>query len=295
MQEIPVIDFSSFENDQSTCAQKIKSASESVGFFYLRNHGIPDTMINEMFSLSQRYFNHPINEKILHEINEENQGYSRMHQEILDPKNQKIGDFKEAFNFGKIINGKPSQILPPIFQENMELLSSFEQASNKFIQSLASSIQLPLSECHNLCLKVLQTFAIALEIPESEGGKNWFESRHSYDRKSGDTLRILHYPPMKTFDSEEMIPPIIPGCILINLGDLLEFWTKGLLKSTKHRVVFRSDTCKSDRYSIAYFCHAVDDVPLIPIPSNSLAINAGSRRIGANDSGNDGNVITAVR
>ncbi|CAG8550592.1 9159_t:CDS:2 [Ambispora leptoticha] len=202
MQEIPVIDFSLFENDKSTCAREIKSASESVGFFYLRNHGISDTLINEMFSLSQKYFSLPINEKLLHKINEENQGYSRMHQEILDPKNQKIA------------------------------------------------------------------FAIALEISETEGGRNWFASRHSYDRKSA---------------------PIIPGCILINLGDLLEFWTKGLLKSTKHRVVFRSDTCKFDRYSIAYFCHAVDDEPVIPIPSNLLAINDGNK-IGENDSSN---IITA--
>jgi isopenicillin N synthase-like dioxygenase len=69
--------------------------------------------------------------------------------------------------------------------------------------------------------------------------------------------------------------------ILVNIGDLLEDWTGGLLKSTVHRVVFptaRSDGAQegkrgedevdeSDRYSIAYFCHPLDEVLLEPVPS----------------------------
>ena len=45
-------------------------------------------------------------------------------------------------------------------------------------------------------MKILQAFAIALEIPQEEGGRNWFEQRHKYESYS-DTLRILHYPPVK--------------------------------------------------------------------------------------------------
>ena len=49
------------------------------------------------------------------------------------------------------------------------------------------------------------------------------------------------------------------GCAVINTGDLLEFWTKGLLPSTKHRVVIKVkdivQDCgrNTDRYSFAYF------------------------------------------
>jgi hypothetical protein len=46
-------------------------------------------------------------------------------------------------------------------------------------------------------MKLLQAFSIALEISQEEGGKNWFEKRHKYENDSGDTLRILHYPPLK--------------------------------------------------------------------------------------------------
>jgi len=55
--------------------------------------------------------------------------------------------------------------------------------------------------------------------------------------------------------------------VLVNIGDLLSHWTGGLLRSTVHRVVFPKGTTR-DRYSIAYFCHPLDEVELIPVPSD---------------------------
>ena len=54
--------------------------------------------------------------------------------------------------------------------------------------------------------------------------------------------------------------------ILVNIGDLLSYWTNGLLKSTVHRVVVPQGSGE-DRYSIAYFCHPVDSVKLVSVPS----------------------------
>jgi isopenicillin N synthase-like dioxygenase len=62
--------------------------------------------------------------------------------------------------------------------------------------------------------------------------------------------------------------PNVP--ILLNVGDALNFWTGGLLKSTVHRVIFPKDSKGEDRYSIAYFCHAVDHVRFDPIPSEAV-------------------------
>lgn len=60
--------------------------------------------------------------------------------------------------------------------------------------------------------------------------------------------------------------------ILVNIGDLLSFWTNGLLKSTVHRVIFPNPEeypeTGADRYSIAYFCHPEDDAKLIEVPSD---------------------------
>lgn len=75
-----------------------------------------------------------------------------------------------------------------------------------------------------------------------------------------------------------------PLPILVNIGDLLEDWTSGLLKSTVHRVVFPSEgKAAGDRYSIAYFCHPLDDIVLEPVPSKLVQqrLNEGrTERIG---------------
>ncbi|CAG8449384.1 205_t:CDS:2 [Scutellospora calospora] len=278
--------FSLFEKDQFNFSKQIKTACESIGFFFLKNHGIESERIDYMFKNSQKFFGLSLEEKSKYAITRENKGYTAINQETLDPDNQKVGDFKESFNFGKIHNGKAVQELPLIFEENLIELESF------------------IKSCHGLCMKILQAFAIALEINETEGGRYWFEKKHRYE-ETVDILRILHYPPIYQVGSEDIRAgshsdygsltilfqkdigglevlstdmnwisvPVFPDCVLINIGDLLEFWSQGLFKSTKHRVVCRKETLNLDRYSIAYFCHAENDVRLDRIPSRFLVEN----------------------
>lgn len=64
--------------------------------------------------------------------------------------------------------------------------------------------------------------------------------------------------------------------ILVNIGDLLSYWTDGLLKSTVHRVVFpvseqQSGDNAQDRYSMVFFCHPVHSTELVPVPSEVVA------------------------
>ena len=46
----------------------------------------------------------------------------------------------------------------------------------------------------------------------------------------------------------------IPGCIVVNAGDMLQLWSGNRLKSTRHRVVVPTDITKP-RQSIAFFVH----------------------------------------
>lgn len=59
----------------------------------------------------------------------------------------------------------------------------------------------------------------------------------------------------------DTVPPIV-----VNIGDLLSYWTAGVLRSTMHRVCIPKKN-KEDRYSIAFFCHPVATTKLTPIPS----------------------------
>ena len=66
------------------------------------------------------------------------------------------------------------------------------------------------------------------------------------------------------------------------MGDLLSYWTNGLLKSTVHRVVFPKGGPEGgeDRYSIAYFGHPVGSTVLEPIPSEMVSSLSGLNGIG---------------
>jgi len=176
------------------------------------------------------------------------------------------------------------------------------------------------SLCHDLCLKVLELFALGLKIDPSKGGSSWFASRHDPKAESGTVLRILHYPStsspqgslrcgahsdygsvtllfrlpgqpgleiLNQDNAWSSVPVTPPGTendpfppILINIGDLLSYWTGGLLRSTVHRVVYPEDhekatAGKGDRYSIAYFCHPNRDTELVEVPSEIVKEKLG--------------------
>lgn len=83
-------------------------------------------------------------------------------------------------------------------------------------------------------------------------------------------LQILPPSSRLTADSPEWISvPFVPRAILVNVGDLLEFWSGGRFRSTVHRVRIPprcvgmegadkdSDEREAveERYSMAFFCH----------------------------------------
>lgn len=83
----------------------------------------------------------------------------------------------------------------------------------------------------------------------------------------GLQVRPPHYTaPELDLDNETWTPaPVFNDMVLINIGDMLEFWTAGALKSTWHRVVPTAAHGGVDRYTFAYFLHPNKDAVLVPI------------------------------
>ena len=58
----------------------------------------------------------------------------------------------------------------------------------------------------------------------------------------------------------------IPGSCVINIADSLVRFTAGILKSNIHRVApAPGEQAGLPRYSLTYFSHPNDDVPLVPV------------------------------
>ena len=64
--EIPIIDLSPIDGDlnaRKALASKVRAASENTGFFYIKNHGIPQELIENCLSQAKRFFDQPLAEK----------------------------------------------------------------------------------------------------------------------------------------------------------------------------------------------------------------------------------------
>ncbi|XP_078493934.1 uncharacterized protein LOC144749342 [Ciona intestinalis] len=61
---------------------------------------------------------------------------------------------------------------------------------------------------------------------------------------------------------EYMAATTIDETVIVNIGDILEFWTEGKLKSTKHRVMIPDEAEKRNisRRSLVYFVRSDNDV-----------------------------------
>lgn len=93
-----------------------------------------------------------------------------------------------------------------------------------------------------------------------------------FQRPSQPGLEIRPPDNSDTWQPVPVFPPNYPSTtyppILVNIADLMSYWTGGLLRSTVHRVIFPKDSQGAkDRYSIAYFAHPRDDTELVAVPS----------------------------
>ncbi|KAM9884288.1 UPF0676 protein C1494.01-like protein 4 [Verticillium dahliae] len=301
---IPIIDVSKAV-DEADVARRVVDAAAEHGFIYIKNTGdfIGLSDIDGAFDLSRKLFKAPIEEKAACSIQTNNRGWSGMHSETLDPKTQKVGDYKEtlarAFNFGEFADGKAQQPLPATIQPDEPQVNSFRE------------------QCHSLCLRLLYLLGLGLDVSPPD----FFSSAHLPSRgSSGTILRLLYYPATSASNAAPdavragahsdygsitllfrlegqagleiltrenawaPVPVRPPGTeddalppILVNIGDLLSYWTNGLFRSTVHRVVFSGDAApvegESDtgpRYSIAFFCHPVGATALEPVPTDRV-------------------------
>jgi isopenicillin N synthase-like dioxygenase len=148
----------------------------------------------------------------------------------------------------------------------------------------------------------MEAFASALNLPV-----DFFASKHRLDEPSGTILRYLHYLPgsksnngiragchsdygtltllfqdavgglqvllpASQLDSEPTFINVTPrdGCVVVNVGDLLQLWTGSVCFSAQHRVVSTGAKDK-DRYSIAFFWHPCDTALIEPLPSDVIS------------------------
>ncbi|WP_343652639.1 2-oxoglutarate and iron-dependent oxygenase domain-containing protein [Herbaspirillum sp.] len=269
---IPVIDFAdAFSPELSrreALAWEIHKISRDVGFFYIVNHGVPQSLVEGQFDWARRFFALPAASKAAIDMrgSPSGYGYERMGAQALDEGSP--ADLKEGFQFGFDIAHDHAYVQRGLLRYGHHRwpqdLPGFEAHSRRYYEAVRA-----------LSHRLLSVIALSLEMPE-----DFFEPVLETPIA---TQRMLHYPPqpdgarnnqigagahtdwgLVTILAQDAIgglevcnaegqwvsAPPIRDSFVVNIGDLLQRWSNDLYHSNPHRVLNAGTV---PRYSLPFF------------------------------------------
>ncbi|CAM9516094.1 unnamed protein product, partial [Chrysoparadoxa australica] len=290
---LPVVDLSSPD-----AHQVLVEACRTTGFFYLAGHGVSLDLMNAMFSQSAKFFAQPqvFKDKYLPEKN--NRGYTAMFEETLDPSNQTIGDTKEGYYIFRDITEaelEEERISNPLAALNKwpdeESLPGWQATMKDYYNAMSSLGQrttrvlargLGLEEdffgcCFTKSLSSLRLLHYKDQRSAPEKGVLGCGAHTDYglltflatDDQPGLEICVngswIDVPPRRPGGKgiTGLNRPLISGMLVVNIGDMLERWTNGVLRSTLHRVCNKTGC---ERLSAPFFLDPNFDTIVTAIP-----------------------------
>ncbi len=270
---IPVVDLAEFLSGDADRKQRfvaeLGKAYEEVGFVALKNHGIPDDLIADLYKYVQQFFTLPSETKSGYEKKElaGQRGYTSFGREHA--KGFDAPDLKEFFQYGQTVedgnaikeeypdNVKVAEV-PQLNETLYHAYRNFEKSGTALLQAIA--LYLGLDE-HYFDQYVHNGNSILRAIhypPISSEPKSAIRAEQHEDINlitllvgaSADGLQIL------TKQNEWVGVTSLPEQIVVNVGDMLQRLTNNRLRSTTHRVVNPPrELWGTSRFSIPFFLH----------------------------------------
>jgi isopenicillin N synthase-like dioxygenase len=201
-------------------------------------------------------------------------------------------DPRESFSINKWVDSDAADaaILPPILSENRTMIRTFQEELHSFalklLECIAVALDLPstqLASQHNRLLPNFDNFELMHYPPFSPKSVEQMPSHRISPHTDWGSITLLfqqdvgglqvrppHYTsPTLSPDEVWSDAPVFNDMVLVNIGDMMEFWTAGKLKSTWHRVTSNPasnpEHGRINRYCFAYFLHPNKDAVLVPI------------------------------
>ncbi len=271
---LPILDLGPYLKGESGAlerlAEEIVHACETIGFFYIKNHGIPGELVENAFAQSRRFHALPLAAKQKLPLDKHNvgylamsssvQGHSTVHKATKPNQNESFFvTHDRGPDHPDVIAGTPLRG-GNYWPEN---LPGFREGIMAYFRAL-----------NDLGQRLVPVFAVALGMEA-----DYLEE--DFANENNAKLRMLHYPPTQVEDNdfgtgphtdnsfmtilardevpglairlpsgEWLAPPLIPGTFLINIGNMIRRMSNDRFLSTPHGVIVDDD---ADRYSMAYF------------------------------------------
>ncbi len=268
------------DRDPEGFASSLGRSFEEYGFAIIGDHGIADDLIARAEEKAKAFFALP--DEVKRKYHVPGGGGARGYTPfgIETAKGQKAHDLKEFWHVGRELAAghrfrghMPDNVWP---EEVASFRDTFRELYDTFDRT---------------GLKILKAIARYLDI-----GEDYFVDTV---RDGNSVLRLLHYPPiegepgshvragahedintitlllgadeagLELLTKEGQWIPVSPepGELVVNIGDMLQRLTNGVLRSTSHRVVNPPpERRRHSRYSMPYFLHFRSDFLIEALP-----------------------------
>src|SRR5437870_3691311 len=274
-----------------TVALEVRHACETVGFFYLAGHGVPQTVIDDAFAASREFHATPLELKRSLKINENNIGYLAVNESMQRHSTVHKAtrpNFNESFFIshergadhpdvvaGTALRGRNQR---PDGHERMPAatVTSFktlERPAARVLPILARAPGMPAEYCaQRFTNQAHSNLRFPQDPPQEPGdGQQFGQGPHAdtsfITMVAREDVRGLA---VRLPNGEWMAPRVIAGAFLVNLGNIMKRWSNGRFRSTPHGVL--NDSGK-DRYSIAFFYSPNVDATIECVPTCVSADN----------------------
>jgi isopenicillin N synthase-like dioxygenase len=173
--------------------QCVRQACIETGFFYLENHRIPQTVLDNVLGQSRRLFALTLASKERLMDRSMSRGYTPMEEETLDPSRQEAsghGDTKEGFYIGNEISVDDPKYNPSKLRGPNQWPTP-EKTGNEWSVQECQEFRIVMEDYfHRLWeigLKVVQLIALAIGLND----EHYFDPYFVSDPMAA--LRLLHY------------------------------------------------------------------------------------------------------
>ena len=252
-------------------------AFESIGFVAIKNHGYSIESQNSLYSSIKEFYELPDEVKIQYDGSKTGgqRGYTGKGKEHA--AGRKVGDLKEFYHIGKEIkessslhyqpNIFPSEV-PQFKKQTLHAYATLEKIGKNMLRAISLFLELDERHFENKVdkgisiLRPLHYFPIENPSAIQEGAVRAAEHGdiNLITLLMGASAEGLE---VKQRDGKWIPITAVQDCLVVNVGDMLQRYTNGRLKSTVHRVVTPpQEKMKTSRFSVPFFMHANPDMDL---------------------------------
>ena len=266
---LPVIDLSGLFADDPTEKKKVATAlgdaARNSGFFYITGHGIPEDLIEAMFAASKEFHDKPRSFKMKYWS-----GFTTNHRGYV-PFEENGADFPKQINFNEawdmsyeapadhpdyLVGWRMTgpNVWPDIPGWKKIVATYYDRVFGlglRLLDALALELGVETEELTQHITYPTSQLRMLRYIPNDMPASSDVVGIAAHSDFECFTILLQGGPGLQVMNADDVwieAPPI-PGCFIVNIGDIFETWSGGQFKSTQHRVV----NSGNERFSFPLF------------------------------------------